>query len=72
MTCAAWSAGFKAWRCPARRQAMAFKADLLLMSTHGRSGVSRLLFGSVAQNVTARYRGAVLLLRPELAGRKSA
>ena len=50
------------------REARRFKADLLVMMTHGRSGLSKLLFGSVAQKVLAHYKGAVLLLRPR-AGR---
>jgi nucleotide-binding universal stress UspA family protein len=50
------------------REARRFKADLLVMMTHGRSGLSKLLFGSVAQKVLAHYKGAVMLLRPR-AGR---
>jgi len=47
------------------REAKRFHTDLLVMSTHGRSGMSKLLFGSVAQKVLAHYRGEVLLLRPK-------
>lgn len=46
------------------REARRFKTDLLVMMTHGRSGLSKLLFGSVAQKVLAHYKGAVMLLRP--------
>lgn len=38
--------------------------DLLLMTTHGRGGVSRWLFGSVADYVLPRVRVPVLLTRP--------
>lgn len=37
--------------------------DLVVMSTHGRSGISRLLFGSVAETVVARSSAPVLLVR---------
>jgi nucleotide-binding universal stress UspA family protein len=47
------------------RQARAFKADLLVMTSHGRGGLSRLLHGSVAQKLLAHYRGRIILLRPE-------
>ena len=38
-------------------------ADLLAMSTHGRSGVGRLLFGSVAEQVLRQADGPVFLIR---------
>jgi len=39
--------------------------DLIIMSTHGRTGVSRALLGSVANYVVTQIDdGAVLLLRP--------
>jgi nucleotide-binding universal stress UspA family protein len=38
-------------------------ADLIAMSTHGRTGVSRLLFGSVAQEVLRNADVPVLLIR---------
>ncbi len=41
-----------------------FGADLVVMTTHGRGGLSRLLSGSVAQKVLHAYHGPVLLLRP--------
>jgi len=37
---------------------------LLVMTTHGRSGVSRLLFGSVAQDVMHRAKVPVTVIRP--------
>lgn len=38
------------------------KADLIVMSTHGRSGFSRLLYGSVAEAVLRGARQPVLLV----------
>jgi nucleotide-binding universal stress UspA family protein len=39
------------------------RADLIAMSTHGRGGVGRLLFGSVAEAVLRGARVPVLLIR---------
>jgi nucleotide-binding universal stress UspA family protein len=39
------------------------KADLIVMSTHGRSGIKRLLIGSVASEVVRRVTKPVLLTR---------
>jgi nucleotide-binding universal stress UspA family protein len=39
--------------------------DLIVMSTHGRSGLSRFLFGSVADKVSRHSRVPVLLISPE-------
>ncbi len=39
--------------------------DLLVMSTHGRSGISRFMLGSTASAVIQLLRRPVLLLRPE-------
>ena len=41
------------------------KADLIVMSTHGRSGLGRLLLGSVAESVLRGTRTPLLLLRPD-------
>jgi nucleotide-binding universal stress UspA family protein len=41
--------------------------DLVAMATHGRSGLSRMLMGSVAQEVLERTERPVLLYRPRLA-----
>ena len=39
--------------------------DLIIMSTHGRSGLSHFFFGSVAEKVSRHSRVPVLLLAPE-------
>jgi nucleotide-binding universal stress UspA family protein len=44
--------------------------DLIVMCTHGRSGVRDLLFGRIAQQVVASGRTPVVLLRPERAASK--
>ncbi len=41
-----------------------FRADLIVMSTHGRSGVGRLIFGSVAESVLRGTTVPIFLLRP--------
>ncbi len=38
--------------------------DLIVMGTHGRSGISHLLLGSVAENVVRRAPCSVLTVRP--------
>ena len=48
--------------------AQEFESDLVMMSTHGRSGLRKLLFGSIAQQVVA-FKVPVLLVRPEENGR---
>ena len=40
------------------------EAELLVMATHGRAGLSRVLFGSVAERVVAHSPVPVLLCRP--------
>jgi nucleotide-binding universal stress UspA family protein len=40
-------------------------ADLIAMSTHGRSGLARMVIGSVADEVVRRSHLPVLLVRPE-------
>lgn len=40
-------------------------ADLVVMSTHGRSGISRFVFGSVAHKVMQAVDVPVLLIRPD-------
>jgi nucleotide-binding universal stress UspA family protein len=42
------------------------KCDLIFMASHGRRGLSRLLAGSVAQNVMAYSPVAVMVLRPPM------
>ncbi len=41
------------------------KADLIVMSTHGRSGLGRLILGSVAESVLRGTTTPILLLRTE-------
>jgi len=41
-----------------------FRFDLIAMATHGRSGLSQLLAGSVANRVLERAGRPVLLVRP--------
>jgi nucleotide-binding universal stress UspA family protein len=43
------------------------KADLLVMGTHGRKGIDRILFGSVAEKVVKGASCPVLTIRPEAA-----
>jgi nucleotide-binding universal stress UspA family protein len=45
-------------------RARAQDVDLIAMTTHGRSGLSRLLFGSVAEQIVRHTAVPVLLLRP--------
>ena len=40
------------------------KVDLIVMSTHGRSGLGRIIFGSVAESVLRGTRVPILLVRP--------
>jgi nucleotide-binding universal stress UspA family protein len=44
--------------------AKAHKADLIVMSTHGRSGIGRLVCGSVAESVLRGTTVPILLRRP--------
>lgn len=46
--------------------ARALSADLILMGTHGRRGISRLVLGSVAESVTREAPCPVLLVHPQL------
>jgi nucleotide-binding universal stress UspA family protein len=43
------------------------KADLIVMSSHGRSGLGRLVLGSVAETVLRRSETPILLIRPDTA-----
>ena len=45
-----------------------FKSDLVVMCTHGRSGMRKLLFGSIAQQVVSAKVTPVLLIRPTEGG----
>lgn len=50
------------------RYAEAESIDLVVMTTHGRGGVSRLWLGSVADRMVRRSARPILLLRPDAAG----
>jgi nucleotide-binding universal stress UspA family protein len=56
------------WYGPAASAIMAaanlHKPDLIVMSTHGRSGLGRLIFGSVAESVLRGTTVPILLIRP--------
>ena len=39
--------------------------DAIVMSTHGRSGISKLIMGSVAEKVTLTTKRPVMLVKPE-------
>ena len=41
------------------------KADIIIMATHGRQGLNRLLFGSVAEKVVKTSPVPVMTLRPD-------
>ena len=41
--------------------------DLIVMSTHGRSGLSRLMMGSIAECVVRNTRRTVMLVKPDRA-----
>lgn len=45
------------------RAAATLKADLIVMSTHGRTGLAHVLIGSVAENVVRHARCPILLIR---------
>jgi len=46
-------------------QARQFRADLIVMATHGRTGLRHVLMGSVAEKVVRRAPCPVLTVRPE-------
>jgi nucleotide-binding universal stress UspA family protein len=41
------------------------KVDIVVMSTHGRTGLARFVFGSVAHKVLQNVRVPVMLIRPD-------
>ena len=49
-------------------EADAWNADLIVLGTHGRRGVRRLLMGSVSEGVLAKTNKPVLLVRSEIEG----
>ena len=48
-------------------EAQAFEADLIVVGTAGRSGIGRVLLGSVAERVFGRATVPVMLVRPATA-----
>ena len=42
-----------------------YRADLLILSSHGRTGVLRLLFGSIAEEMNRRAICPVLIVHPQ-------
>lgn len=46
-------------------QADARQVDLIVMATHGRTGIARWALGSVADRVLQAYRGSLLIVRPK-------
>lgn len=48
------------------------RADLIVLGTHGRTGLARLFLGSVAEGVVRHARGAVLLIRGGTTARRTA
>ena len=40
-------------------------ADMIVLGSHGRSAIGRLVLGSVSENVLHHWHGAVLIIRPE-------
>lgn len=45
--------------------AYAEDADIIVMGTHGRKGIDRILFGSVAEKVVKNSRVPVMTIRPD-------
>ena len=43
-------------------------ADLIVLGTHGRKGIDKILFGSVAEKVIKTATVPVLSMRPEIGG----
>jgi nucleotide-binding universal stress UspA family protein len=46
------------------------RADLIVMTTHGKSGIRRAILGSVADEVIRNSRKPVLVIRPQTSGKK--
>lgn len=49
------------------RQAREFNADLIVMATHGRSGISRMLLGSVTEGLVQSGARPILVVPPRMA-----
>jgi universal stress protein A len=52
------------------REAGTLGADLIVMGTHGRTGVARLVLGSVARQVVSTAKCAVIVVKPEMAANR--
>lgn len=48
-------------------EAQSFQPDVIVMGSHGRSAVGRLVLGSVSDRVLHAWPGAVLIIRPRAA-----
>ena len=46
-------------------QANEYGVDLIALTTHGRSGITRMAYGSVAEGVIHGSKTPILLLRPQ-------
>lgn len=53
------------------REAQSYEADLVVMSTHGRSGLKDIFIGSVAERVARNAPCSVLTVRPRWFGRSN-
>lgn len=42
-----------------------FATDLIVLATHGRTGIKRLVIGNVAEKVVRHARWPVLILKPQ-------
>ena len=45
-----------------------FATDLIVLATHGRTGIKRLVIGNVAEKVVRHARCPVLTLKPQTSG----
>jgi nucleotide-binding universal stress UspA family protein len=54
------------------RAAEEFDADLIVMGTHGRGGLTRLVMGSVAEDVTRKAKCPVLTVRKPVVPKRTA
>jgi nucleotide-binding universal stress UspA family protein len=52
------------------REARKWKADAIIMGTHGRRGIGRLVMGSDAESVVRESRVPVLLVKASAAGKR--
>ncbi len=52
------------------RAAAAFRADLIVCGTHGRTGIRRVVMGSTAEEIVRRSTSPVLLVPPGVIGER--